>query len=34
MMVGFFDVAIPAAMNKWSFFDRESSAPHSEIKPQ
>jgi hypothetical protein len=22
MMVGFFDVAVPAAMNKWQFFIR------------
>lgn len=26
MMVGFFDVAIPASMNKWQFFVRETSA--------
>ena len=30
MMVGFFDVAIPAAMDKWQFFDRKSNA----ISPQ
>ncbi len=30
MMVGFFDVAIPAAMDKWQFFDRKSNA----ITPQ
>jgi hypothetical protein len=26
MMVGFFDVAVPAAMDKWKFFDRSSSS--------
>jgi len=30
MMVGFFDVAIPAAMDKWQFFDRKSNV----ITPQ
>jgi hypothetical protein len=30
MMVGFFDVAVPAAMDKWQFFDRKSHA----ITPQ
>jgi Copper type II ascorbate-dependent monooxygenase, C-terminal domain len=31
MMVGFFDVAVPAAMNKWQFFVRhgEGSSPHT-----
>lgn len=26
MMVGFFDVAVPAAMDKWKFFERKASA--------
>jgi hypothetical protein len=35
MMVGFFDVAVPAAMDKWKFFDRgQPTVPHSEPKPQ
>jgi len=27
MMVGFFDVAVPAAMDKWKFFEREQASP-------
>jgi mono/diheme cytochrome c family protein len=27
MMIGFFDVAIPAGMNKWQFFQRHSPSP-------
>lgn len=35
MMVGFFDVAVPAAMDKWKFFDRSDSQPHPAVpKPQ
>lgn len=30
MMVGFFDVAIPAAMDKWQFFERHPSPIHSQ----
>jgi len=30
MMVGFFDVAVPAAMDKWKFFEREQSPPKHE----
>jgi hypothetical protein len=26
MMVGFFDVAVPAAMDKWKFFEREGTS--------
>ena len=34
MMVGFFDVAVPAAMDKWKFFDRSDSAPQPAPKSQ
>jgi len=30
MMVGFFDVAVPAAMDKWKFFERPEQAPKHE----
>ena len=29
MMVGFFDVAIPAEMDKWKFFERPGQSPQS-----
>lgn len=35
MMVGFFDVAVPAAMDKWKFFDRGIVQPQpAGLKPQ
>ncbi len=34
MMVGFFDVAVPAVMDKWKFFDRSDSAPQPAPKSQ
>jgi hypothetical protein len=33
MMVGFFDVAIPAAMDKWQFFIRHDDAPKHSSQP-
>jgi hypothetical protein len=30
MMVGFFDVAIPAAMDKWQFFERHPTPPQTQ----
>ena len=33
MMVGFFDVAIPAAMDKWQFFARPGQEPGTAHKP-
>jgi hypothetical protein len=33
MMVGFFDVAVPAGMDKWSFFVRAGAEkPHEQQK--
>jgi hypothetical protein len=32
MMVGFFDVAVPAGMDKWKFFEREKSVSQPESK--
>ena len=27
MMVGFFDIAVPAGMDKWKFFERHGETP-------
>jgi hypothetical protein len=33
MMVGFFDVAVPAGMDKWKFFERRGiTTPNAETK--